>query len=193
MSRCPENMEWVLYAAGEVPAGRRSALEAHLAACEACRSEVATLRRGLAAMEVLDRDAPVRPEAMESLRRRLRAAADHRPARRPFVLVLWHYRWTAAAAVLVAAVVAWSLIPGPTGTIQPPAAPQATAPVAAQWMPDAQVQEEITEIAAGIELLEAGENGKLSGAKAAQTDNGSDESLDETDQMLEMLQAESDA
>ena len=193
MSRCPENTEWVLYAAGELPAGRRSALEAHLAACEACRREVATLRRGLAAMEVLDRDAPVRPEAMETLRRRLRVAVAHRPARRPTVLVLWHYRWAAAAAVLVAAVVAWSLIQGPTPTAPPVISTQATAPAEIQWMPDTQVQEEITEIAAGVEMLEAGENGKLSGAKAVQTDNGSNESLDEMDRMIEMLQAESDA
>jgi anti-sigma factor RsiW len=184
MSRCPENTEWVLYVAGELPAGRRSALEAHLEACATCRREVATLRRGLAAMEVLDRDAPVRPEAMETLRRRLRVAADHRPARRPLILVLWHYRWAAAAAVLVAAALAWPLIPGPTETIQPPAATQATALPAAQWLPDAQVQEEIAEIAAGVEMLEA---------EPGRSETGGDESLDETDQMLEMLQAETDA
>jgi anti-sigma factor RsiW len=193
MSRCPENTEWVLYAAGELPAGRRSALEAHLEACATCRREAAVLRRGLAAMEVLDRDAPVRPEAMETLKRRLRDAAAHRPARRPIVLVLWHYRWTAAAAVLVAAVMAWSLIYTPTVVIPRVASTQATALPAAQWLPDAQVQEEITEIAAGVEMLEGSENGQLCEADPGRPDTGNDDSLDETDQMLEMLQAESDA
>jgi anti-sigma factor RsiW len=193
MSRCPENTEWVLYAAGELPAGRRSALEAHLEACATCRREAAALWRGLAAMEVLDRDAPLRPEAMETLKQRLRDAAAHRPARRPIVLVLWHYRWTAAAAVLVAAVMAWSLIYTPTVVIPRVASTQATAPTAAQWLPDAQVQEEITEIAAGVEMLEGGENGQLSDAGPVQTDSGSNESLDEMDRMIEMLQAESDA
>ena len=193
MSRCPEKTEWVLYAAGELPASRQSALEAHLAACATCRSEAAVLWRGLTAMEVLDRDAPLRPEAMETLKRRLHADAAHRPVRTPVVLVLWHYRWAAAAAVLVAAVMAWPLIYTPTVVIPPVAAPQAMALPAAQWLPDAQVQEEITEIAAGVELLEGSENGKLAEAGPVQTDSGSNESLDETDQMLEMLQAENAA
>jgi anti-sigma factor RsiW len=193
MSRCPENTEWVLYAAGELPASRRSALEAHLEACATCRSEADVLRRGLAAMEVLDRDAPLRPEAVETLKRRLRADADHRPARRPLVLVLRHYRWAAAAAVFVAAVLAWSLIPEPTVTIQPPAATQLMVPPAAQWQPDSAVQEEIAEIAAGVEMLEGGYSGTLCEADPGRPDIGNDDSLDETDQMLEMLQAENDA
>jgi anti-sigma-K factor RskA len=193
MSRCPEKTEWVLYAAGEVPAGSRTALEAHLAACEACRSEVATLRSGLAEMEILDRDAPLRPEAVETLGRRLRAAAAHTPARKPLVLVLWHYRWAAAAAVLVAAALAWPLIQGPTPTAPPVISPQATAPAKIQWVPDTEVQEEITEIAAGVEMLEGGYGGTLCEAEPAPPRAGGDESLDEMDRMIEMLQAEGDA
>ena len=84
MNTCPNETEWVLYAAGELDAARQSELRAHLAACRACSEEAARLGRGLRALRAIDRDAPMRAEAMEALRRRLRAA----PVRRPTILTI---------------------------------------------------------------------------------------------------------
>jgi len=152
MSGCPKNTEWVLYAADELPADRRADLEAHLAACAACRGEWESLRRGLAAMKSLPREPQVRPEAMESLRRRLRVAAAHKAARPTVLAAVRRYGWVAAAAAIVVAAVLWG--------VRPPA--DRTPAVRAG---DRDVAEEITEIAAAIEFLEgsdlarAAENG----------------------------------
>ncbi len=49
MSHCPNETDWVLYAAGELDAARQSQLRAHLASCPACAAEAGRSRRGLRA------------------------------------------------------------------------------------------------------------------------------------------------
>jgi len=145
MNRCPDHTDWVLYAAGELDEPRRTALAAHLDGCDACRAEVAALARGLAALEALEREPAMRPEAFETFRRRLGVAAAHaaRPRARSIV---YRYGWLAAAAVLVAAAVVYSLLPATT-----------TTPVRHQWLDEDQFVSELAEITAGVEILEIGD------------------------------------
>jgi anti-sigma factor RsiW len=182
MSACPKNTEWVLYAAGEVSDRRARALAAHMAECEACRSEAAAVARGLKALAHLERQTPVRPEAMETLRRRLRVAADHKQSRPTILTVLRQYRWLAAAAVIVAVALVWGLAPGP----QPPA--PAVLP-----MTDAQVQEALAEITAGVEMLETGMNGQAHDVAAPRADTPTDDPADEIERFLESLRDDIDA
>lgn len=150
MNRCPDHTDWVLYAAGELDEPRRTALAAHLDGCDACRAEVATLARGLAALEALEREPAMRPEALDALRRRLGAAAAHAAPRPRAQSIVYRYGWLAAAAVLVAAAVVYSLLP-PTPTAVP-------VPVARhQWLDEDQFVSELAEITAGVEILEIGD------------------------------------
>ena len=141
MTRCPDQTEWVLYAAGEVPAPRQDELTDHLAACDACRRELGRLRRGLEALETLEAAPPVRAEALHALRRRLAAEAQRRGKRRPRRR-RHPLRWIGAAAAVAASVVALAVLLTPE--------PQQPA-----WPDQGQVDAEITEIAAAIELLES--------------------------------------
>jgi anti-sigma factor RsiW len=103
VNRCPEKNYLVLYAADELPAAKREALEVHLARCDACRREAEALARGLAALGNLEREPAPRPEVVEEARRRMREAK--RPAVLPFVR-----RWAAAAvaAALILAAILWT-------------------------------------------------------------------------------------
>ncbi len=141
MTHCPEPTEWVLYAADELPAGRQDELDEHLAACDACRREVDGLRRGLAAMAAMEAAPPLRAETLATLRRRLAAEAEHkreRPARRRSHPL----RWVGAAAAAAAAVVALVLLLD-------------TEPQPTPWPDPEQVDTEIAEITASLELLES--------------------------------------
>jgi len=140
MTRCPDSTDWVLYAADELPADRREDLDRHLSACETCRRELAEVRRGLAALDALEPAPPLRAEALASLRRRLAAEAERRsaPRRRHHPL-----RWVGAAAAAAAAAVV-ALVILQDSDPQPPA-----------WAAYDQVDAEIVEISAGLELLEA--------------------------------------
>jgi anti-sigma factor RsiW len=141
MTRCPESTEWVLYAADEVPAPRRDELDRHLAACDACRREVDGLRRGLAALDALEAAPPLRAEALASLRRRLADEAARRG--KPRARRRYHpLRWIGAAAAAAAAVIAVVLLLD-------------TEPQSAAWPEQEQVDAEIVEITASLELLEA--------------------------------------
>jgi len=150
MNRCPDKTEWVLVVTGEASPRRRRALAAHLAGCDACRREVEAVERGLAVLETLDRESPVRPQAIEMLRKRLSVAAA-RQAVRPGVLArIYPYRWAAAAAIIIAVALAYAFVP-PTA---PP--PPVAGGTHAAWMDETQFVDEIAEISAEIEVLELG-------------------------------------
>ncbi|MFO8013218.1 MAG: zf-HC2 domain-containing protein [Phycisphaerae bacterium] len=141
MTRCPEPTEWVLYAADELPAPRRAELDRHLAACDACRREVDGLRRGFEALDVLEAAPPLRAEALAAVRRRL--ADDAAPRGKPRARRRYHpLRWLGAAAAAAAAVVALVLLLD-------------TEPQPATWPEQEQVDAEIVEITASLELLES--------------------------------------
>jgi len=176
---CPNNTQWVLYAAGEVPPGRRHAMDAHLAACDACRREAADLQKGLAALGALAAPA-LRPEAVAALRSRLRQA----PRRPAVVLFFRRRRWAvAAAAVFVLALGAWAIVPS---LLQAPGSP------AASWVTDAHLQEELAEIAAGVEMLEAA-SAKPTAPAATEPAAAGDWSLEEIDRFIDLLRADLDA
>ena len=171
MKRCPDKTEWVLYASEEAPEGRRADLEAHLEGCEACRREVSALRRGLRALTALTRESPVRPEGMETLRRRLRVAAAHRAARPRVIVAVWQYRWAAAAAAVVLAAAAWTLWP-------------AGRPIRAAQ--DTDISDAIAEITAAVEILETEQyaGGVQNGSSRFEKNS---RETDETGRLLEYL------
>jgi len=141
MTRCPDTTDWVLYAAGEAPPDRQAALADHLKACPACRAELAGLCRGLETLSALDPAPPVRAEALASLRDRL--AAERRPARARSGLrrKAFRYGWVAAAAA-AAAIVLVTVLSTPH-------------PDNHAWADSTDVENEIVEIAAELELLES--------------------------------------
>jgi anti-sigma factor RsiW len=148
MNRCPDASVWVLYAADELADADRLDLQDHLEECEACRGELASVVRGLAALGRYTCRPALRPQAVEVLRRRL-AEKPARQAARPRVLTLAsRHRWAAAAAIIAcAAAVSLLLVPA-RQTHQ-------------EWVTDAQVVDEITEIAAGIEMLEVADSAPI--------------------------------
>ena len=181
MNRCPDNTKWVLYAADELPADERRILAAHLESCADCRREADALARGMAALSLLPQEAPLRPELVESLRIRLRPAARPRILS-PFV----RHRWiaAAAAAVLLIAGVWTVLLQTPPDTKRPTSTTSMTA-----WVTDLRVSDELTEIAAGVELLENSIGDRTCDAADADSNPAAN---DELDQYLETLQAEFD-
>jgi len=139
MTGCPDATEWVLYASGEVAAGRRHELDEHLQTCPACQAELNSLRRGFEALDTLAPVPPLRADVLHALRNRLAAEvrATHAcPSRRRHPV-----RWLAGAAAVAAAVLVAVLI-------NLPESPEPT------WTDVAQMDEEIVEITAGLELLE---------------------------------------
>jgi anti-sigma factor RsiW len=106
--RCQRAQKWMTAAVdGELAPRRRRALDAHLAACAACRRELAVTERMLAALEGLPMEAAVSPRLEQATLRRVRLAAADEAERGPAS------RWTrwlplpafalATAAVLVLA------------------------------------------------------------------------------------------
>ena len=144
MNRCPEQSEWVLYAADELPASRRDVLQAHLESCAACREEMAAVSRGLASLAVLDREPALRPRAAAVLRGRLADAADRRAARPWILTFVSRHRWAAAAAVILWVTLAAAIF-----------AP--IHPTPHNWLTDTQVTDEITAITAAVDMLERGD------------------------------------
>ncbi len=143
MNGCPKGEEWVAYVAGEIAPRLRRMLAAHLDVCPACRREVEDLARGLEALGALAHKPLLRPEMMEALRRRLRVAAAHRPARPRIVRLFVRYGWAAAAAVLLVAALFWhTTAPDHTTTV----------------VVTDQHAEAIEEIAAAITLMEVADN-----------------------------------
>ncbi|MBL7139637.1 MAG: hypothetical protein ISS74_01875 [Planctomycetes bacterium] len=141
MTRCPDMTEWVLYAAGEASPDQRTTLSAHLEACQACRAELEAVRRGVEALGALDPAPPVRAEALASLRDRLAAQRRRPRARTGLRRKAYRYGWAAVAAAAAAIVLAVFL-----------STPDADNHA---WADSADVENEIVEIAAELELLEA--------------------------------------
>jgi anti-sigma factor RsiW len=161
----------VLYAAEELEGQRVSALAAHLAACDACRREVATLRRGLRALECLGRAPAVRPEVLDSIRRK---------ARRPAIFALTgNLRWLAAAAAMLLAVgLGWHFAE------YRPATHNHGAAMASEQKSDA-----LLEMAAAVELL--GPNASVQALTGDPTDPTADDDLNEMNLLLDSLSSES--
>ena len=180
---CPNKTDWVLYASGELPPARRQVLETHLAGCGACRREAQGMARGLAALATLEREPAVRPQVMETLRTRARETTLALPT----VASLWRrYRWVAAAAAIVVLAVGLAIVMPPAAQLPTPRPQPVTA-----WVTDAHLQEELAEITAGIEMLEARSNGK---APDVAPDADADEQLyNELEFFFDQLRAEVDA
>ncbi len=107
--RCQRARKWMTAAVdGELSPRRRRALDGHLAACAACRRELAVTERMLTALEGLPMEAAVSARLEQATLRRVRLAAADEGERAPAS------RWTrwlplpafalATAAVLVLAI-----------------------------------------------------------------------------------------
>jgi hypothetical protein len=197
MSHCPNQTDWVLYAAKELPSEELRRLQEHLEACPDCRREARMLERGLSALSVLDREAPMPAEAAEALRRRLRVATVHPSARPSIILTLWKWRWSSAAVAVLAAALIWSLQPGPTVNITPKPAveivktltPKMPVQATPQYRTDALIQEELAELSASVELLETSEVTKTPDAPAVQP-KPSDNSDNDMDDFIQYFESE---
>jgi hypothetical protein len=196
MSYCPNETEWMLYADGELPAARQQELQEHLAGCETCRREAARIARGMKALATLSRDldTPMRPEAMATLRRRLRAAAQA-PTKGRVISLTQRWPWAAAAAaILLVAAISWSLWPTPpapnTVVTKGTMTVQEATPI--KWTTDEQIQKELTEINATLEMMEYSEASLPSDTPAA-APSVMDEWPTNLDQLMEYLRSDNDA
>lgn len=100
---------------GELTPRRRQALDRHLAGCAACRGELATTERMLAALDTRPAEAPVSAALEQATLRRIRLAPDAHPE------TPW-WRWLPLPALVVAtAVLALAVgIVRRTGPVPPP-------------------------------------------------------------------------
>ncbi|TMB56374.1 MAG: hypothetical protein E6J60_06025, partial [Deltaproteobacteria bacterium] len=82
--RCQRAQKWMTAAVdGELSARRRRALDGHLAACAACRRELAVTERMLTALEGLPMEAAVSARLEQATLRRVRLAAADEAERAP--------------------------------------------------------------------------------------------------------------
>ena len=101
---------------GELSPRRRQALDRHLAGCAACRGELATTERVLAALDARPAEAPVSVALEQATLRRVRLAADGDTA------VAWWRRLPLPALVVATAVLVLAVgIVRRTGPVPPPA------------------------------------------------------------------------
>jgi hypothetical protein len=105
----------------------------------------------------------------------------------PTVASLWRrYRWVAAAAAVVVLAVGLAIVTPPTAQL-----PTTRQQPAAVWVTDAHLQEELAEITAGIEMLEARSNGKA--PDVAPAPDADEQLYDELEFFFDQLRAEVDA
>ncbi len=132
----------------------------------------------------------MRAEAMDALRRRVRATAA---TSRPTILSIFrHPRWAAAAAVLLAATLAWSLWPTTPPVVGPVAKNTVKAPAKVPaYLTDTAIQERLTEITASVEVLESNDNGKAAETPAVAPAPSNDDS--EYEQFIEYMESGGDA
>ncbi|MBN2169827.1 MAG: zf-HC2 domain-containing protein [Candidatus Krumholzibacteriota bacterium] len=133
MPICDDEARKLDYLAGDLDAAEREAFEEHLAACPACREEMAALRALLAGLRSLPRSAPP-----ASLVAATKARLRRRAASAPRAAWLWP---VAAAAVMLALALAMlgsradadltPLAEGLAAALTPPDAPGADAAAAA--------------------------------------------------------------
>lgn len=112
---------------GELEPRRRRALDAHVAACESCRRELAATERMLSVLEALPMEAVVAEGLEQATLRRVRLAAAEEEER---ARAKWWRAWlpvpavalaTAAVAVLAFGVLRYSTgVSGPSGVTQSP-------------------------------------------------------------------------
>jgi anti-sigma factor RsiW len=105
---------------GELTPRRRQALDRHLAGCAACRGELATTERMLAALDARPAEAPVSVALEQATLRRIRLAADADTD------IPWWRRLPLPALVIATAVLVLAVgIVRRTGPVPPPPAPTA--------------------------------------------------------------------
>jgi len=108
----------VEYSEGVLAEGKKSAVESHLAGCEACRGELSQIERlkgSLLSLDVPERDAEFWRRFSDRLSQRL-VDEEPAPAKRP---LLWRAGLPIAATAVAALVVAILMFRGP---VEPPAA-----------------------------------------------------------------------
>lgn len=138
------------YLGGELAAGRAAEVEAHLAGCEGCRSEMRAMSKALRALEH-----PIRvlePPDVREEAKRLAAASSRMPH---FAYPRWAFAG-AAAALAVCAVMAWHTL----GPVRQPGVEMAEAPTpvsvpAHSKTPEAPVASAKTDTASGAITLAA--------------------------------------
>jgi hypothetical protein len=140
------------YIDGEVTAAERGLVEAHLASCDVCGRDLATLRQTVTLLRQLPQVAAPRPFTL-----RESDVQSLRPTLRPARPAWWQSGWlrgaVAAAAMLLCVAVAGVTLLLEHGLVGAPAAP---APVALQSQPQAPAATQAAEAAPGAR----GEAGK---------------------------------
>jgi hypothetical protein len=133
---------------------------------------------------------------MAELRRRLAAVKAEKAARPRILTFFRQHRWAAAAAaVFIVALVAVTAIPHNPATLQVANVP--TKDLLKDWPSDADMQRDLAKIAAGVELLETTDSlASVDAAPAhivpAAPAAVEDPMMDDLDQLMEALQADSD-
>jgi len=168
MSECRRE-ELVLLVTGDADEARRERLEAHLAACSACREELERQRGSWRAVAALGIDTPS-AEAMATLRSEMRRAQLRR--RKLRVIRIWAFRWAGAAAAILVLAIGWYAInPGPAPEIIGVA-----------------LDEQLRQIAIDVEELSA--EGPADEEYLADAGTDVDEEIYYVEQDIDMLQAD---
>jgi|GEM_PF-1783132 len=105
MNDCASLREWLsAYLDGEIDTRRREAVEAHLAGCDACRRELASLREVSACLRVWpapEANPQLSARFAARLAKRTRQKAGYRPFATPWLRAAWATGLTACLALAV--------------------------------------------------------------------------------------------